>query len=44
MSLKTLYDELDFISANKDKESYIPYGEFIGNLREAVARGSSDVE
>ena len=32
---QTLYDELDFISANRNKVDYVPYGEFIGNLRTA---------
>jgi addiction module RelB/DinJ family antitoxin len=36
----TLYDELDFISANRDKEEYIPYSEFVSNLRDVIAFGS----
>ena len=41
---QNLYDELDFISANRNKDEYIPYSEFVSNLRAAVARGSSNEE
>ena len=41
---QNLYDELDFISANRDKEKYVPYDDFLGELHAAIARGSGDGE
>jgi addiction module RelB/DinJ family antitoxin len=41
---RTVYDELDFISATRNPDEYIKYGDFIGNLRDAVIRGSRDGE
>ncbi|MDR1564909.1 MAG: type II toxin-antitoxin system RelB/DinJ family antitoxin [Oscillospiraceae bacterium] len=41
---QTLYDELDFISANRNQEDYVPFNEFINEFRSAVSRGSANGE
>ena len=39
---QTFQDELDFISAKRNKDEYIPYDEFVGNLRAVIARSSTN--
>jgi len=41
---QTLYDELDFILANRDNEDYIPYSDFIGKLHKAIKQGGANEE